>query len=390
MTLLFHAVRRGIQHVSASSLESGLAKRDATTDAAMMAGAVGSLPPAYGLPLILGFILFVVVVCALDYTLYNVVATLAMVESPTAAVTVTAASDEGLDEAKQGLLDEDNITVTLVNEKPVTSSIRGTIRHLRGQAGRFAPWRGYKAYMLYNLAFNVIGNIMLVALPQNAFVMVVVTALSGALVSHLHANWAHKVVSMPNTKSWRQRLLPRENWKNIALPAAVAACADYVAIIVAGATVYLIGLFDVLPKVGDSRSKELAFSAIIPRAVCVVAVFAACMLFISLPAHVTLVRVEASLLPDSDETVVPFDRTFAGKVVPRLLGGTGCVGFVDAWRSFNWEARRRLVKLYAKATAIVSLVMFVFAFVFLLMTVLIFAAENERHARESESFRNGH
>jgi hypothetical protein len=29
-------------------------------------------------------------------------------------------------------------------------------------------------------------------------------------------------------------------------------------------------------------------------------------------------------------------------------GGTGRLGLLDAWRSFDWAARGRLVKLYAK------------------------------------------
>jgi hypothetical protein len=73
-----------------------------------------------------------------------------------------------------------------------------------------------------------------------------------------------------------------------------------------------------------------------------------CTLFLCLPANVTLVRIEASILPEEDDTIVPFDRTFGGKVVSQMMGGTGKVSFLEAWRSFNWEARRRLIKLFVK------------------------------------------
>ena len=67
-----------------------------------------------------------------------------------------------------------------------------------------------------------------------------------------------------------------------------------------------------------------------------------------IPAVVTLVRMEASLLPEEVETIVPFDRTFGGKVVPVEEGGSGCVGFVDAWRTVDRKVRLRIVKVYAQ------------------------------------------
>lgn len=66
------------------------------------------------------------------------------------------------------------------------------------------------------------------------------------------------------------------------------------------------------------------------------------------PANVSLTRVQASMLPEEHESIVPFDRTFSGKVKPEILGGSGAVGMLDAWKTFGWAARLRLVKLYAK------------------------------------------
>ncbi len=58
------------------------------------------------------------------------------------------------------------------------------------------------------------------------------------------------------------------------------------------------------------------------------------------------------MLPEDDESIVPFDRTFAGKVVPEIVGGTGAVGMLDAWKSFDKSARIRLIKLYGKIFAV--------------------------------------
>ena len=58
------------------------------------------------------------------------------------------------------------------------------------------------------------------------------------------------------------------------------------------------------------------------------------------------------MLPEEDESIVPFDRTFAGKVVPEIVGGTGSIGMLDAWKTFDIPSRIRLIKLYAKVFAV--------------------------------------
>jgi hypothetical protein len=97
-----------------------------------------------------------------------------------------------------------------------------------------------------------------------------------------------------------------------------------------------------------------------------------CTLFLCLPAMVTLIRIEASILPEDQDTIVPFDRTFGGKVVSQMMGGSGVVGFLDAWRSFNWEARRRLIKLFAKVFFIMSAILLVVVHVLLFEIFAIF------------------
>ena len=73
-----------------------------------------------------------------------------------------------------------------------------------------------------------------------------------------------------------------------------------------------------------------------------------------------LFRVYASLLPEHSETIVPCDRTFAGKVVPEARGGSEQLGMMDALRTFGRAAWVRLFKLYAKNIAIYLSVTLVF------------------------------
>lgn len=74
---------------------------------------------------------------------------------------------------------------------------------------------------------------------------------------------------------------------------------------------------------------------------------------LQIPATVTMVRVAASMLPEEDETIVSFDRTFGGKTTPVIIGGQGKIGIVEAWRSFPRSSRIRLLKLLAKFVLIV-------------------------------------
>jgi hypothetical protein len=77
---------------------------------------------------------------------------------------------------------------------------------------------------------------------------------------------------------------------------------------------------------------------------------------ITIPALVTMVRVAASMLPEEDETVVEFDRSFQGRTTPEILGGQGKIGIKEAWKSYPRASRVRLLRLMAKVAAISAVV----------------------------------
>jgi hypothetical protein len=72
------------------------------------------------------------------------------------------------------------------------------------------------------------------------------------------------------------------------------------------------------------------------------------LLLFVVPATIVLVRVQASSLPENDEAIVPFDKTFGGKVDSTSGDGRNQLTLFDAWRSFKWPSRIRLLKTYAK------------------------------------------
>jgi uncharacterized membrane protein YidH (DUF202 family) len=302
-------------------------------------------------------------VTLVSYMLNEVVTTLCMIESPMAAITVSPSTQEPSDkeEEKETLL-ETGPTITLVNQKPITSSIRGTLRHLVANAGRFARFRGFRIHAVYSLLSSVVAIFFSGALPMVPGQSIVAAGLSGAILANIHAAWTHKVVGMPTEKTLWQRIPAKSHWKTLALPATIHAVMPYISLYMTIGVAMLLGLH----KLEQENMKTCAqWTGLCVRFVALIIFSIACTLFLCLPAVVTLVRIEASILPEDQDTIIPFDRTFGGKVVSKLMGGTGIVGFLDAWKSFNWEARRRLIKTYAKSFAIMMAIMLVVVHVLL-------------------------
>lgn len=329
--------------------------------------------PTWGIVLLyVSFMAAAVGISLISYMLNEVVTTLCMVESPMAAITVSPTTYEPADkEEKEGLL-ETGPTITLVNQKPMTSSIRATLKHLVANGGRFARFRGYRIHVLHSMLFALVSTFFSAALPRVPGQAVLVAALSGMAVANVHAAWTHKVVSMPSTKSFfRDRLPGKASWKVLALPAAINAAMPYISIYLTCGVGMLLGLHNLdSEKVREYNGAQAA--CLIIRGIVMVVFAIVCTLFLCLPAIVTLVRIEASILPEDEDTIVPFDRTFGGKVVSKMMGGTGNIGFLEAWRSFTWEARRRLIKLFFKVFFIVGGLVFIVVHVLVAELFVVF------------------
>lgn len=299
---------------------------------------------------------------------------LAMVETPAAAITVSHHDEPASKDEKEGLL-ETGATITLVHQKPITSSIRGTIRHLVAEGGRTARWRGFRYQVMYALATGWVSAMLQGFLRFLPASIIFTAAIAGAATANLHAAWTHKVVSMPSDASFWSRIPSRKEWKVLALPAAVAATMPYFSIFVSKGFIALFQLDQEAQRNNFIDYNGGQWASFILRWVAVLVISASCTLFLCLPAIVTQVRVEASILPEDQDTIVPFDRTFGGKVVSKIVGGTGCVSFMDAWRSFNWEARRRLIKLYVKSFVCLAALAFILVHVLALEVFAIMGPE---------------
>ncbi|KAL6897151.1 hypothetical protein GGI43DRAFT_424193 [Trichoderma evansii] len=81
--------------------------------------------------------------------------------------------------------------------------------------------------------------------------------------------------------------------------------------------------------------------------------------FLVVPSQVVLMRIQASLLPMEDSTVIPFDRSFKGLVQPGDKNGRDYATISDAWHSFTWDNWRGLITLSFKIIFLsLSLILF--------------------------------
>jgi len=112
------------------------------------------------------------------------------------------------------------------------------------------------------------------------------------------------------------------------------------------------------------RSADQSPLALLLAVLAVLTLSVALVILIEVPATVTMVRVAASMLPDDDEPIVPFDRTFGGKVPPAVVGGGGKIGLLDAWKTFTWPSRVRLLKVLGKVFGMVMAVGVLFGIIF--------------------------
>ena len=287
-------------------------------------------------------IAFILLVMSLEYTIRLVMVNLAIIESPSATVVTVYEPLESEGKENEAIHVELEETL-VVPEKPITNSIRQTMRRLTSVGGFTARWRGFGLFLLY---VAVVGVIHLIFSPFSARhiyyrhnLMNFAADMIGALAaSRIHCAWTHATIST-STKRFRDRVVSRSQWKQLLLPTAILVILQEVsifAIVLSGRGSYLLSRTYTSPA-----GRALPF--LIPLVVAL-----ALWLFVLFPAHVVLIRKEASLLPAEDETIVPFDRTFGNRVVPGLT----ILSLRDAWKSFGCDAWRRVVMLHVKFLAI--------------------------------------
>ncbi|KAI0840692.1 hypothetical protein F5Y06DRAFT_308504 [Hypoxylon sp. FL0890] len=304
--------------------------------------------PAWGWGIFfLDFLLFLPLVLIVNYSLQHVFPTLAIVEDPSPP----AYEPVSLNEDTQSLAEEsaplaDEAARNGSQARLITSSIRSTYHTLKAISGFRSLFRGLACYVALGVATSFIYGIL-----TTVFVPALIAGpLSALVLVQLYTAWTHIVISVPSPKTFWQRLPPfKKAFQATALPVVMYFFAVELSSFVPKWLAWALSMN--LPDPKAPNTIPAADKNDVWKGVIVVLVSLVLHVFLVIPTQVILTRVQASLLPEDEDTIVPFDRSFQGKVEPAIIGGKGFVTVKDAWQSFSRPSWVRLVKLYVKIFA---------------------------------------
>ena len=75
-----------------------------------------------------------------------------------------------------------------MQNKPITSSIRGTVQHLRAKAGYWSRFRGLSVFLVWNFVRSLITNI--IAAPfMHPLGFIAAAIIAETLLARLHLTW---------------------------------------------------------------------------------------------------------------------------------------------------------------------------------------------------------
>lgn len=272
-------------------------------------------------------------------------------------IETSGGSIDGEDTMKEPLIASDSKEATehqpkdsetqLRNQRPITSKLRTAVRHLRQVAGPLSPFRGFHISIIYHALHNL--TLGFVASRSSTVIRSLLSILITVMLHRVHMVWTHTMISMPTTKSWWRRVLPLKLSKAIILPTAIWAAAQQICLYIPG-TLSTAAYYNLHHPQNEGADSSSIRKVALIQAIAILAIFIITIFLIVIPAEVSLKRIEASLLPETEETIIPFDRSLTGKAQPS--GGSVNVTVIDAWRTFGKEARIRLIKLYGKVFAI--------------------------------------
>ncbi|KAF4921460.1 hypothetical protein CGCVW01_v006003 [Colletotrichum viniferum] len=311
------------------------------------------LPPWSVAVFLADFIVFLPVLLLLTYTLQQVypIFTIVEDENPPAYDPVNLNEDEAADVPGVGPIPS---KVTGGRPTTVTSSLRSINRLLMANGGWRANFRGFFCMVAQALATGALYGIFSAFLPN--ILASVATLLAALSLVQLSTAWVHIVITPQSPLHFWSRLPPfKRTFEATARPVAAFWLASLVATWVPIAVGWALGLD--LPNFrfgaptttvpGTEGSPSDAWKSVV-----ITLISLAFHVLVVIPAEVVLVRVQASLLPEEADTVIPFDRSFEGKVEPRVVGGKGYATMAVAWATYSRAAWKRLVILYVKIFAV--------------------------------------
>ncbi|EPE31188.1 hypothetical protein GLAREA_04155 [Glarea lozoyensis ATCC 20868] len=327
--------------------------------------------PAWGMVLLgTTVVVYFFAASMIEYTFGRIIPTLIMIESPAEIAFEPLSTDEtdaSLNKTSQ---------VETVKPRAITSSFKSSIQLLQSKGGFRARFRGISVYIVNSMVVQWVSQ-FLSAIPFMPAPLSILAAM--VLCANLSLCWTLIVISDPSPKTWFRRMPTLSMWKKVAIPTALLSVSEQVAIFAPLFLALAMGLDREDPRqMPYYTSKDTGIMA--AKSFAVIALAVVLGVFLVIPANIALTRVQASLIPEAEETIVPFDRSFNGKVVPEIVGGTGVIGMMDAWKTFDWAARIRLVKAYVKVFAMQLALTLAFFFVLTAQFFMIVGKDFKKYA----------
>lgn len=358
-----HVVKRGVaaaqEHFSQAQADGYVNQLKQDAELYDQSG-IKELSPIEFLPIIITAFVTIFIIASIRYTIGDVMASLAMIESPssTAIIEPKQAPPPYTDEPdspleKEPLMPVDaeaDVEVTIIDHKPITSKITTTIGHLHRTGGFFSRWRGLGISMLYHALHGFSSNTIAYALNANIVGNVFVFIFVSLGMARLHALWTHSMIAK-SSKPWYRRFVTRKQSKALLLPSLVYAAAQQATFLLPVGVAFALNVHGMHKEQMTHDGEHMDCGKMVLMGLRFLAIPATALfvaLAVLLPAAVTLTRIEATLLAEDEQTIVPFDRqAIMEGIDPSVRGGCRAL-FVQAWRSFDRSARLRLIKLYVK------------------------------------------
>jgi hypothetical protein len=383
-----HVLSRGLEHVQktmnageSATTFNGISNSDGSPDVPGSDGNTFELSPWAIIMLSLTILSFILIENVISYTVTQVIATLTMVESPTADLYIPVESNDDPDAP----LDKKESTepdLLLVKTPLLTSRLSSILGYLRREGGVRSFFRGIFISVVHSFLVLRLADAFTLFLPATFFSRAIATIISSVILARFSMTWTHIVITRSSSKYWFQRMGSARDgkWKKIALPTAILATAKQLTV---GLPLVLLSTYDLDEYLANPELlKDLSegeIRTLVGGILLMIGLAGALALLIVVPALVTLTRVQASLLSDDEETIVPFDRSFGGKVEPAVTGGSGAIGLLDAWKTFDRSARFRLLSLYVRV-GLMQTAVYALASLFILLEVSFFmGAELEKY-----------
>lgn len=230
-------------------------------------------------------------------------------EDPLPDYEAVSMNDDGTPKA-----DNDPVVHTAQPGKPVTASVRAINRLVRSHGpGWAANFRGITyAVVVGGLICATMLFLAALFIPIRIAHLIALLALAP-----LSTAWTHVVITPRSAESFFRRIpAPKKTYAATWLPTVAFWAAIHLATGLAQLLANTLGLKLVDRTAPASRSE-------VCQGLAVLLFILALQVLLVIPAHTALARVQASLLPADRDAIVPFDRSFGGRVEPEVVSGKG-------------------------------------------------------------------